>query len=383
MASLRDIFVQYRSAGFIPLSIATSTLALRPDSTIIPVILNVSVLLTYTPFIFRSDEANRLLKVGALGVAISVGSTISRIHASLDALSSRTQSLLVLLLLSSILASIALGALWVSTKLSTRFSSSWSQLVLFPSLWATAWWAVSYVSPVGYLSTWNVGDNADAYNWLVRCLGPAGKNWIIGAWAVVLSQTCTAWYMDNRNDPDDEISQSDGIDSRNRKFLGTFLCLLTIPSFLVDPLPLPIYEIDRASPVTVGCVIPPYQQYKKHHPALEEYIIESNKLRSLGAKIILWPEGAVVFNSPKEKEDAFNAIRKKITGPYVGVSFEETISDPNDPAGRAALSRTGIAVISQHSDQPHLIYHKRNLVPCERSLVSFSPLVLIYRCFSR
>jgi hypothetical protein len=298
-----------------------------------------------------------------------VGSTICRLHASLEALSSKTQSLLVLLLLSSVLSSISLGVLWASTKLSTRFSSSSSQLLLFPSLWATVWWAVSYLSPVGYLSTWNVADNADAYNWVVHYFGPAGKNWIIGAWAVVLSQTITAWYMGytgRKDDPDDEVDQSNDINSRNRKLLGAFLCFLTIPSFFIDPLPLPIYEIDKASPVTVGCVIPPYQQYKKHRPALEEYITESNKLRSLGAKIILWPEGAVVFNNPKEKEHAFHAIRKKITGPYVGVSFEETISDPSDPAGQAAMSRTGIAVISQHSDEPHLIYYKRNLVPCKR-----------------
>jgi len=367
--SFRDvIFIQYRNPVFILLSIATSALALRPDSTLIPVIINLSILNIYTPFIFRPDEPNRLLKVGALALTISIASTLSRIRASLEALSSSTQSVLVLLFLSSTLSSISLGALWVSTKLSTRFSSSCSQLVLFPSLWATVWWAVSYISPVGYLSTWNVGDNADAYNWVVHYLGPAGKNWIIGAWAVFLSQTITSWFMGHVYDVDDELEvvQSNDVNSGNRKFLGAFLCLLTIPSFLIDPLPLPIYEIDKASPVTVGCVIPPYRQYKKHHPSLTEYITESNKLRSLGAKIILWPEGAVVFNNPKEKEDAFSAIRKKITGPYVGVSFEETISDPNDPAGQTALSRTGIAVISQHSDEPHLIYHKRNLVPCEQ-----------------
>jgi len=363
--SLKDaIFIQHRNQVFIPLSIATSALALQPDSTLIPVILNLSVLHIYTPFVFRPDEPNRLLKVGALALAVSIGSMLCRIHASLEALSSKTQSLFVLLLLSLTLSSISLGALWASMKLSTRFCS---QLLLFPSLWATVWWAVSYISPVGYLSTWNVGDNADAYNWVIHYLGPAGKNWIIGAWAVFLSQTIAAWFMGHGFEVNDELEvvQSNDINSRNRKFLGAFLFLLTIPSFLVDPLPLPIYEIDKASPVTVGCVIPPYRQYKKHHPSLEEYITESNKLRSLGAKIILWPEGAVVFNNPKEKEDAFSAIRKKITGPYVGVSFEETINDPNDPAGQAAISRTGIAVISQHSNEPHLIYHKRNLVPCE------------------
>jgi hypothetical protein len=95
----------------------------------------------------------------------------------------------------------------------------------------------------------------------------------------------------------------------------------------------------------------------------------------LGAKIILWPEGAVVFNSPKEREDAFIKIRDKITGPYVGVSFEETVGDPSDPAGRTAMSRTGIALISQHSNDTHLMYYKRNLVPCELKTI-FPPLLI-------
>ena len=364
---------QYRHAVFIPLSLLSSTLALRPDSTLIPVILNLTVLQTYTPFVFRPDEPHRLLKVGALAFTISLGTTICRLHASLEALSSKTQSIFVLFILSFSLSSLALGALWASNKLSTRLSSSSSQLLLFPALWATVWWAVSSLSPVGYLSTWNVGDNTDAYNWIFQYLGPAGKTWLIASWATVLSQTITAWYMGmgHEDDLDDGVKQSNLNNSRNRKILGIFLCLLTIPSFFFNPLPLPIFEIDEATPVTVACVIPPYQRYKTHRPSLEEYIAESDKLRSLGAKILLWPEGAVVFNTLKEKEDAFNAIRKRITGPYVGVSFEETIGDPNDPTGRTAISRTGIAIISHRFNESHMVYYKRNLVPCESIIHSF------------
>lgn len=364
--SLKDaIFIQYRNSVFIPLSLATSTLALRPDSTILPIIIMLSALKTYTPFIFRPDEPRRFLKIAALGLATSIGSMVGRLHASREALSSKTQSFLMLFALSSTLSSISLGTLWASTKLSTRLPSSWSQLLLFPALWATVWWALSYVSPFGYLSTWNVGDNADAYNWIVHYLGPTGKNWIIGAWAIVLSQTITAWYMAHKDDLEDGANSSDGDNSKNRTLLGAFLIFLALPSFYIDPLPLPISEVDKTTPVTVGCAIPTYKQYKRHHPTLEDYITESNKLRSLGAKIILWPEGAVEFRNPKEKGDAFNAVREKVTGPYIGISFEETISNPSDPDGQAAMSRTGIAVISQHSDEPYLIYYKRNLVPCK------------------
>ncbi len=359
----RAIFTDYRNPFFITLSFATSSLALRPDSSLIAVILNLSVLATYSPFLFRPDESHRFLNVILTGLAVSVGGTIFRLQASLEALSSAAQSVIVLSLLSAFLSAITLAVLWAGTKFSTHLVSPWSQVAFFPTIWATLWVTVSHLSPVGHLSTWGVANNADTYNWIVPYLGPAGKNWIIGAWAVVLSQTVTSWYMGQDDDFDESHTHNDN--SIARKALAVSLILLTIPSFFIDPLPLPISQVNAATPLTVGCAIPPFHQYKHHTLTLDDYIAETNKLRSTGARIILWPEGAVVFHSATEKEEAFDKIRAKITGPYVGVSFEETTSDPNDPTGRKALTRTGLAVVSQHFQQPHLIYYKRNLVPCK------------------
>lgn len=366
----RVIFIEYRNPFFIALSFATSLLALRPNSSLIPVILNLSVLATYSPFLFRPDESHRYLNVILTGLAVSAGATIFRLQASLEALSSAPQSITVLSLLSFFLTAISLTTLWAGTKFSTHLASPWSQITLFPTMWATLWVTVSYLSPLGRLSTWSVADNSDVYNWIVPYLGPASKDWITGAWAVVISQTVTSWYMGQEDDFDENHIHNNN--STARKGLAVFLILLTIPPFFADPLPLPISQINTATPLTVGCAIPPFQKYKRHTPTLDNYIAETNKLRSLGARIILWPEGAVAFYSAAEKEEAFDKIRAKITGPYVGVSFEETISDPDDPTGRKALSRTGLAVISQHLQQPHLLYYKRNLVPSKWTRIFFS-----------
>ena len=348
------IFNEYRNPIFISIAFATSAFAWRPDSTLIPAILNLSVLLTYTPFLFRKDEPYRFVNVGLTGFALSAGQSIFKLHASVEALSSKAQSVTVLLILSSVLSALSMLTLWAGTRYSTRFASPWAQVTLFPSLWATVWWTIAHFSPFGYLSTWKIADNADAYNWIVPYVGPTSKDWILGAWAVILSQTVTSWFM----------GQSYNHTSNTRKLLAISLILLTLPSFFIDRLPLPIFEIEKATPLTVGCVIPPYQRYKHHVPSLDDYIAESAKLRAVGARVILWPEGAVVFRSENEKSEAFKKVRDKIPGPYVGVAFEETVGDPI-PDGKKSLSRTGLAIVSQYSEEPHLVYYKRNLVPSE------------------
>ncbi|KAJ3514396.1 hypothetical protein NLJ89_g2405 [Agrocybe chaxingu] len=370
MTLRRIVFDDYRNVSFLSLTLVTSTFALRPESSIIPTISLLSVLLLYSPFLFRSHDPQGWINIVATLMALSIGGATSRIHASLEALSSPGQSLTTLFLISTFLSSLSLGALYCGTKLNTRLSSPRSQITLFPAIWSSIWCTVSYLSPVGHLSTWSITDNTDAYSWLIPFLGPASKNWIIAAWAVIISQTLGDWYIGPQEE--DLIATSPGAKgayqdgSSFRKFLAAFLLALSLPSFYLPHLPLPISTIDVASPLTVACVVPPYQRYKHHSPTIDDYIEESKKVRS-AARVILWPEGAIVFNSTAQKEQAFSEIRKQIDGPYVGVSFEETISDPSDPTGRHALTRTGIAVISRYSPEPYLQYYKRNLVPFAES----------------
>jgi hypothetical protein len=224
------------------------------------------------------------------------------------------------------------------------------------------------MSPVGRLSIWSAADNSDAYNWIVPIAGPASKDWIIGAWAVIMSQFIGAWYMGR---PDEDLLLDTGNQPWRQQFesfhfqvgfLALFLSIATIPSFLIPKFPLPVSDINVSTPLTVGCVLPSFQRYKHHVLTLDDYIEESKKIQSL-ARVILWPEGAVVFNNHSERDEGLHLVREKITGSYTGVSFEETIDDPLDLTGKTSLRRTGIAMVSKHSE-PH-IYYKRHLVPCE------------------
>ena len=247
----------------------------------------------------------------------------------------------------------------------TRLKFSWAQITLFPTLWATLWCTISYTSPVGRLSTWSVADHLDVYSWIVPVAGPASKDWIIGAWAVVMSQFIGAWYMGR---PDkgsllDDKPKCQQFEEFHFQVGILALCLsfATIPSFLIPQFPLLVSDINVSTALTVGCVLPPFQRYKHHVLTLDDFIEESKKIQNL-AKVILWPEGAVVFNNASERDEGLQLVRKILTS-YTGVSFEETINDPGDLTGKTSIRRTGIAMVSQNSE-PH-IYYKRHRVPCE------------------
>jgi len=369
MDSLREfVFNRYRNPVFISLITVCSGLAFTPNSTITPIILNLSLLLVYSRFIFRSASFGGLH--ATLLCAIAVGASLSRCQASVTALSTPVQSIIVLFGSAIILSMFTLLVLYADTKFCTHFNSSWAQITLFPALWATLWCTISHISPVGHLSTWSLADNSNAYNWIVPIVGPVSKDWIIGAWAVVLSQLIGAWYMGNH----DEIPLLDVQPGRQQSkgshfqvgILALCLTIATIPSFLISQFPLPVSDISISTPLTVGCVLPPFQRYEHHVLTLDDFIHESEKIRS-SARVILWPEGAVTFNTALERDEALKLVREKLPGTYIGVSFEETVNDPRDPTGKTPLRLTGVAVVSQYSPEPHLVYYKRNLVPFAES----------------
>ena len=364
-SDLRElIFGRYRNLVFLSLSTVSSALAFGSNATITPIILTLTLLLVYSRFLFRSAHPFGGPQTYLL-CALAVGASFSRFRASLSALSTPAASITVLFGSALVLSSLTIFALYVDTKFCTRINSPWAQITLFPALWATLWSTIAYISPVGHLSTWSAADHSDAYSWIVPIAGPAGKDWIIGAWAVVMSQFIGAWYMGRQDE--DSLPQDNQPKRLQFRFqvgiLALCLTFATIPSFLIPQFPLLVSDINVATPLTVGCVLPPFQRYKHHVLTLDDFIKESEKIRNL-ARVILWPEGAVIFNNASERDEGLELVRRRLPGTHTGVSFEEVIDDPRDLTGRTSIRRTGIAVVSQGSPEPH-IYYKRHLVPCE------------------
>lgn len=148
------------------------------------------------------------------------------------------------------------------------------------------------------------------------------------------------------------------LSSRSKGHLSLIMILLalTFPSSVSESLPSRA-DIAAHTPLTVGCVLP--NPVDGSHPSLEDFISETAKMNA--ANVILWPESAVVFNSEREREDAFAQIRELQIPGLVGVAFDEYV------VGDPAHTRNGFALVyrDQKPGDETVQYYKRNLVPCE------------------
>ena len=344
----------------------SSFFALRLTPSPAPIVLTLTILLVYSRILFH--QKNCLRNSATLAAAIAVGGTLSRLSPSLNALASSALSVVVLFAFSTITSILTLAVVYVDTRLGTRIKSSWTQITIFPALWVTLWFTVAYVSPVGRLSAWSPAEGGGFYGWMVPFLGPAVNDWVVAAWAAVFSQAIGNWYMGGGEEEEQPLiiqnayanPQTKTLSVSGTLILAVLLVSFSLPSFLLQDFPLQILS-PATTPISVGCILPPFYRYKQHSLTLDDYIEETKKMTGLG-KILLWPEGAVAFTSESERDAAFAKVRHLINGSYVGVSFEEVFK-PEDGSGRSSAKRTGLAIVSQWSPTPHLVYYKRHLVP--------------------
>lgn len=371
MNTRKVIFQDYRTIVFPILAATCSSLALSPNASIFPSIITLSILKLYSPFVFRRSH-DGLLHIALLWLGLTIGGSLPWLVTSSNALSSFPMSMFSLFFITAITSAFVIGIIFIDVKITCRLRSPWSQLCLFPALWATIWCTIAYISPVGHLTTWSPNaDDSDAYNWLIPILGPASKDWVIGAWAVVVSQAAGAWYMGEADDeslitnvgPPKANSRIRLTSARANCIFAAVLAILTIPSLVTrNFLPLPL-TIQKATPLSVSCVLPRYGTHKHHTLGLNDFITETKQVQS-SAKVILWPERAVSFESVEARDQALESIRRILQpGKFLGVSFEEAYSDADDSTGKTLRKRTGLAVISNATNPLHLLYFKRHLVP--------------------
>jgi hypothetical protein len=141
--------------------------------------------------------------------------------------------------------------------------------------------------------------------------------------------------------------------------LVTALLALTLPSLMSNNIPIRADILADATSLTLGCVLP--HPLDGSHPTLDDFITETSRMNT--AKIILWPESAVVFSSAKEREAAFARVRELPISSYVGVAFEEHLT------GDTSRTKNGFALIhkNQKAGDEVTQYYKRNLVPFTES----------------
>ncbi|KAG1749795.1 uncharacterized protein EDB91DRAFT_765551 [Suillus paluster] len=363
------ILAKYPTQIFALTEFLLALISLGPSPTFIPLVLLIATLRIHGARIAGRNIQE--LELMFSWVAVAAGSVLARYTSATTALSSPSQSLVAVGIMSGITYSLAIVTVYLDMRLNRRLQSTWAQITFFPVVWAMTWSAVSHMSPVGRLLSWTPVSTSHPYGWLLPYTGPLGTDWLVAACAALCSEVAAIWLMGS---DEEEIHASTSasahqMQSRRRSrsliALGTLLIALTLPSLSIT-LPNRTDTIVDLSPLGVACALPPVR--KNSHPSLSDFIAETRKLTPL-AKVVLWPESAVVFNSEKEREAAFETLRTDTGQSLIGVAFEEfVLVDPSNPSG-SRMKRNGLALV--HRDQKEgeeiVQYYKRNLVPFTES----------------
>ena len=359
VASLQAfILTKYPTPFFSVGELGLATLALGPLPSFVPLVLLLSVLMIHGQRIARRQTRGRELLCS--WISVTAGSALAHWRPVTTALSSPTQSLTAVVLLSGATYSIVVVSIYLDILLKGRLNTNWARFTLFPALWATCWTITSRISPVGRLLNWWPAPVPSPYTWMLPIVGPAGIDWIVAAWAVVCSELVAQWLMGfSEYEPLDTHNNQSLLSSRTKGLLSlvTILITLTFPSSVSQSLP-SRSDVVAHTPLTVGCALP--NPLDGSRPSLKDFIDETAKMNA--AYVILWPESAVIFNSEREREDAFTRIRELTIPGFVGVAFDEYV------VGDPAHTRNGFALIhkGQKSGDEVVQYYKRNLVPCEQ-----------------
>ncbi|KAF8140439.1 hypothetical protein EV363DRAFT_349046 [Boletus edulis] len=353
------ILTEHPTPFFSAAEFGLAFLALGPLPGFIPLVLLLSVLMIHGQRIARRQTRGRELLCS--WVCVTAGSALAHRRAATTALSNTTESLVAIIFLSGATYLIAGLSIYLDIRLKGRLPNDWAQLTFFPVLWAACWNFTSHVSPVGRLLNWWPSPVPSSYSWMLPLAGPTGIDWVVGAWAVVCAELFAQWLMGSSEyEPLDVVGNRSLLSSRSKALLSlvTMLLVLTFPSTVTNN-SLPRADVVSHTPLTVGCALP--NPLDGSHPTLEDFISETRKMNT--ANVILWPESAVLFNSKKEREAAFDKIRELPLSAIIGVAFDEYV------AGDPAHTRNGFALVhsSQKPGDEAIQYYKRNLVPFTES----------------
>lgn len=355
------ILTKYPIPIFAVTELLLSFLSLGPSPTFIPLVLLLATLRLHG--LRTASRSTRVLELMSSWLVVTLGASMAHYSSAMNGLSNSSQSFIAVGVMSAMTYVCAIVAFYLDICFTRRLPTIWARLTFFPVVWVLTWVVVSHLSPVGRLLNWSPVSTSHPYSWLLPYTGPLGIDWAVAACAVLCSEFAAMWLMGS--DEEEQLVHSTTSKVPSKITLGILLAALALPTSLFTTLPTHIDTSFDASPLGVACVLPPVR--KGSHPTLSDFITETKRITPL-AKVVLWPESAVGFNSQEEREIAFENLRggNGIQQSLVGVAFEEFVpEDPSNPSG-SRMKRNGLALI--HSNQKRgeeiIQYYKRNLVPC-------------------
>ncbi|KAG8892165.1 hypothetical protein FRC01_014314, partial [Tulasnella sp. 417] len=380
--SLKRLITARPYLAYNAIALPLSIVALSSTPSVPSVSLLLAVLILQTTATLNRDPRQIIFLISTL----AVGSTFANLSASSTALSSPVSSLLISFVrggVFSFLACIPLAMRWTITRQASAIVSPWFKTAAFPAAWGVFWMLITSRSPVGRIGSWTPLTGDEQYRWLREYTGFAGIDFVVAGWAEVIAGLAGLWIQGSADEDDGErnynghapgeqqglighlhngaeeygaIQHSDQQQrqvavprrrSNSTLILAATLFLLSVPSYLISPLPLPV-------------------QLRVHHAAKRR-----TKAVAPRAKIVLWPESAVSFRTSTERKEAVKLVQETARNNkvWIGMAFEEPANNglgggDKERGHRAKLLRNGMALVSPDPKEPVVFeYFKRNLVP--------------------
>ena len=380
--TVKAFAISHPATAYTASATALGLFALNPTPPLIPVVLLVAILrLSAWTFVPRQHGYRKGL-LQATAIAVSAGA--AHLAPSLDATSTPQSALLIVSSISLVFSAFAVSLVFLGIKFGSSGNTHWSKLTVFPALWASGWAFMSQVTGVGQLATWSPVVGQGPYEWSRQVFGQWGIDWITAAWAVVISEVLGDWLVGAPDHDEDALVDTEPLlgdhappqygsaaqptakqtpaslsRSRSLLVLTGALVLLMVPSYLYPETPLPRVPGDDITTLKVACALP---ISRTGNPTLAEFIHETRTVQG-AADVILWPESAVRFESPEDRDATFAKIQNGsgASNKYIGVSFEEYV--PAERRGERGHSYNGFALLPTPEGPPVINYYKRNLVP--------------------
>jgi len=352
------LIIRRPSLTLLPLAFTFSFLGISLTPSFIPSALLITTLLVYT----RKHALRRYsgFKISVAWITLTVSIALSHLQPSIHSLSSTFTSIMSLALLSAISSTIGLIPIVCRGYVNTESRSV--RLFSFPLMWTTLWLVVSRVSPLGRLITWTPLSGIASYEWILPYFGFSGIDFLTALWASVANEGIED-IISSYDSEEDLIDLTDypksHRDSSHLLPAVAFLLLLAVPSFFISPLPLPSISSDTTL-LKVACILPQASTGSQ----FDRFMAETEK-HLADAKILLWPEGAVTFETEVDKERSLKIVRERaaLQKAWIGVSYEERL--PANEARRDGQRRNGLALVGPQGIE--FTYYKRKLVPIAES----------------
>lgn len=365
---------------YVPLATLIAFFALSSSPSFFPLILLLATVRLYVTTV--ASRKYGLLKLVLMVACLSVSMAAANVVPSFSALPAHIASALICLdFLTTLTCIIAVVTIYADTKYRASMHTPWTRLLFFPTLWASALFIMTSISPIGRLAMWTPVSGIHAYSWLRPYFGAVGIDWIVAAWAVVLHELLGMWIIGS---PPEVIETTEGegehlidIDddspseaqhraqqprrSQSLLYLSGLLCLLAIPSYSFSSLPTPLISKETTW-ISLSCALPlpSNVENENNKPALDDYIRETQRLTPL-AKVVLWPEGAVRLDTLSTKSEIIERVKENAGRSVVAVSFEDL--PPPNAVDDNGPRRHGIMFIDKNGFMGE--YYKRSLLPCK------------------